>query len=277
MSPRPDRLADHVALVTGGGAGIGAAIARQFDAEGALVAVVDLDIERATDVAASLRRAIAIGCDVGQAGEIRAVFERTRAELGEVTILINNAGISGSREQVERRAGAMAAYTDELLATLQAPRAAVDITANLTDDEWRRMMAVHVDGVFYATREALRGMIPSRRGSIVNMSSICAITGCIGAAAYSAAKAAVIGFTRAVAKEVAVHGIRVNAVAPGNVDTSLSVVRSSAERALTIAMTPLGRLGRPEEIADTVAFLASDDASYFTGSVLSPNGGAVPA
>jgi NAD(P)-dependent dehydrogenase (short-subunit alcohol dehydrogenase family) len=277
MSPRPDRFAGHVALVTGGGAGIGAAIARQFDAEGALVAVVDLNIERATDVAASLRRAIAVGCDVGQADEVRSAFEWTRAELGEVTILINNAGISGSLEQMERRAGAMAAYTDELLATVQAPRVAVDITANLTDDEWRRMMAVHVDGVFYATREALRGMIPRRRGSIVNMSSICALTGCIGAAAYSAAKAAVIGFTRAVAKEVAVHGIRVNAVAPGNVDTSLSVVRSSAERALTIAMTPLGRLGRPEEIAGTVAFLASDEASYFTGSVLSPNGGAAPA
>ena len=271
------RFADEVAVVTGGGTGIGAAIAKRFDAEGAVVAVLDLDVAKAQAQTASFRRGLALECDVGVAASVEEAFSRIARELGDASIVVNNAGIAGSPEQIVRRSDAMEAYTTELLETLQPPGAPIDLTIALSDEEWRRMMAGHVDGTFYVTRAALQAMVPRRRGSIVNMASTCGIAGCVGASAYSAAKAAVIGFTRAVAKEVAMQGVRVNAVAPGNIDTTLSPVRSRAERSLAVAMTPLGRLGRPDEVADTVLFLASDEASYYTGAVLSPSGGALTA
>jgi 3-oxoacyl-[acyl-carrier protein] reductase len=116
-------------------------------------------------------------------------------------------------------------------------------------------------------------MLARRRGAIVNITSICGIMGCIGSPGYSAAKAAIIGFTRSVAKEVANRGVRINAVAPGFIDTAITPVRSTAERSLAIATAPMGRLGTPDEVADCVLYLSSPHASYFTGAVLSPNGG----
>ena len=139
------------------------------------------------------------------------------------------------------------------------------------------MLAIHLDGTFYCTRAAVRSMAPRGRGVIVNMSSICGLEGCTGHPHYSAAKAAILGFTKAVAKELIVQGIRVNAVAPGHVGTATLQGEVSEERRALAASTPAGRLAEPEEIAGTVAFLASDDAGYFVGAVLSPNGGLVTA
>jgi len=147
----------------------------------------------------------------------------------------------------------------------------------LGDDEWRRLLAVHLDGTFFCTRAAARLMAPRRTGVIVNMASVCGIEGCTGHPHYSAAKAGILGFTRAVAKELIVQGIRVNAVAPGHVDTGTLKDTLDESRGVVAARTPAGRLARPEEIAATVAFLASDDAAYYVGATLGPNGGLVTA
>jgi 3-oxoacyl-[acyl-carrier protein] reductase len=139
------------------------------------------------------------------------------------------------------------------------------------------MLAVHLDGTFFGTRAAARSMAPRGRGAIVNIASVCGVEGCTGYPHYSAAKAGVIGFTRAVAKELAVQGVRVNVVAPGYLESAGAGVGESALRAAQRLRTPLGRFGRPEEIAATVEFLASDDAGYFVGATLNVNGGLVTA
>jgi 3-oxoacyl-[acyl-carrier protein] reductase len=139
------------------------------------------------------------------------------------------------------------------------------------------MLAIHLDGTFYCTRAAVRYMAPRGSGVVVNMSSICGLEGCTGHPHYSAAKAAILGFTKSAAKELIVQGIRVNAVAPGHVGTNTLQGEINEERQALANSTPAGRLAEPEEIAATVAFLASDDASYFVGQILSPNGGLVTA
>jgi 3-oxoacyl-[acyl-carrier protein] reductase len=153
----------------------------------------------------------------------------------------------------------------------------LDALVRLSDDEWTQLLRVHLDGTFFGTRAAARLMAPRGRGAIVNMASVCGIEGCTGHPHYSAAKAGILGFTRAVAKELIVQGIRVNALAPGHVDTSRLRGRLDATRRAIAAETPAGRLAQPEEIAAATAFLVSDDAAYFVGATLSPNGGLVTA
>jgi 3-oxoacyl-[acyl-carrier protein] reductase len=153
----------------------------------------------------------------------------------------------------------------------------LDALVRLTDDEWRRTLAIHLDGTFYCTRAAVSYMAPRGRGVVVNMSSICGLEGCTGHPHYSAAKAAILGFTKAVAKELIVQGVRVNAVAPGHVDTSTLKGQLDESRSVIAGLTPAGRLARPDEIAATVAFLASEDAAYYVGATLGPNGGLVTA
>ncbi len=139
-------------------------------------------------------------------------------------------------------------------------------------------MAIHLDGTFYGTRAAARSMVErGAGGAIVNMASVCGLEGCAGHPHYSAAKAGIIGFTRSVAKELILQGVRVNAVAPGFIDTSTGHGRVNENRRDMALRTPAGRLGTPAEVAATVAFLVSDDASYFVGASLSPNGGLVTA
>ena len=217
---------------------------------------------------------VALVCDVSDSAAVDAAFARVESELGPVDVLVNNAGAVGTdhlrrvtplleRQRAEAADGAVTTPLDALV--------------RLTDDEWRRMLAIHLDGTFYCTRAAVRAMAPRGRGVIVNMSSICGLEGCTGHPHYSAAKAAILGFTKAAAKELIVQGIRVNAVAPGHVATETLQGEISAERRAIAASTPAGRLAEPDEIAGTVAFLASDDAGYFVGAVLSPNGGLVTA
>jgi 3-oxoacyl-[acyl-carrier protein] reductase len=144
----------------------------------------------------------------------------------------------------------------------------------LSDEDWGRMLAVHLNGTFYGTRAAARSMAPRGTGAIVNIASICGIEGCTGHPHYSAAKAGIAGFTRTVAKELILQGVRVNSIAPGYIDTPL--LQSGLTETLTGVIsisTPQGRLGRPSEVAATVSFLVSDDASFFVGQNLSPNGG----
>ena len=268
-------LNGRVAVVTGGGAGIGRAIALRLAADGARVAVLDIRQEPAEQ---TLELAggdgVALVCDVSDSSAVDATFARIEAELGPADVLVNNAGAVGldhlrritplvERQRAEAVDGEVTTPLDALV--------------RLTDDEWRRMLAIHLDGTFYCTRAAARSMAPRGRGVIVNMSSICGLEGCTGHPHYSAAKAAILGFTKAVAKELIVQGVRVNAVAPGHVGTATLQGEVSEERRALAASTPAGRLAEPEEIAGTVAFLASDDAGYFVGAVLSPNGGLVTA
>jgi 3-oxoacyl-[acyl-carrier protein] reductase len=268
-------LTGRVAVVTGSGAGIGRAIALRLAADGARVAIVDIRQEPAEQ---TLELAggdgVALVCDVSDSSAVDTTLARIEAELGPADVLVNNAGAVGLDHL--RRIGPRAERqrAKALDGEVTTP---LDALVRLTDDEWRRMLAIHLDGTFYCTRAAARSMAPRGRGVIVNMSSICGLEGCTGHPHYSAAKAAILGFTKAVAKELIVQGVRVNAVAPGHVGTATLQGEVSEERRALAASTPAGRLAVPEEIAGTVAFLASDDAGYFVGAVLSPNGGLVTA
>jgi 3-oxoacyl-[acyl-carrier protein] reductase len=235
-----------VAVVTGGGSGIGEAICRRLADDGARVAVLDVNADAAA-LTAALVGGVPVEVDVGDSASVARALEQAESELGPVDVWVNNAGIQARTEGL----------------------------AALSDEEWRRMLAVHLDGTFYGTRSAASSMAPRGAGVIVNVASVCGIEGCAGYPHYSAAKAGVLGFTRAVAKELAPQGIRVNAVAPGFIETAASRRTDSPLRARQRERTPLGRFGRPEEIAATVAFLARDDAAFFVGETLSPNGGIV--
>jgi 3-oxoacyl-[acyl-carrier protein] reductase len=268
------RLDGRIAVVTGGGAGIGKAICHRLAAEGARVAVIDLRHDAARQTIDAIGGGLAMHADVGDSDAVDGAIARVDRELGAVDVLVNNAGAVG---------GAHLARVMPLLETqrLEAHsggvRTPLDALVRLSDEEWRRLLAVHLDGTFFCTRAAARLMAPRGSGVIVNMSSVCGIEGCTGHPHYSAAKAAILGFTRAVAKELIVQGIRVNAVAPGHVDTSTLKGELDESRRVIAGQTPAGRLGRPEEIAATVAFLASDDAAYYVGATLGPNGGLVTA
>jgi 3-oxoacyl-[acyl-carrier protein] reductase len=269
------RFEGLVAAVTGGGSGIGAAICRRLAEEGAAVAALDLSEDRAQKVIADLPGAAAVKADVSDSASVEEALSRVEDELGPLAIMVNNAGALAmshvarvkpliERQQAEQR-------EDGVI------RTPLEALVRLTDEEWRFVMSVHLDGTFYGTRAAVKRMGPRGAGAIVNMASICGIEGCSGHPHYSAAKAGVLGFTKATAKEVIVQGIRVNAVAPGFIDTTRTKAEVGVAREVNVQRTPIGRLGTPEEVAATVAFLASDDAAFFVGSTVSPNGGLVTA
>ena len=245
-----------VAIVTGAGAGIGRAIALRLAGAGYAVAVADIDPDGANRVTQELRAndglAEAIICDVGdRAAAFRMVASATEA-LGSVQLLVNNAGVVG-----------------------------LGPLADFSEQDWRRLFRVNVDGVFFCCQAVLPGMLGQHRGNIVNIASWNGKLGAPNFGAYSATKAAVISITQSLAREVAPMGVRVNAVCPGIVaQTSMREqvqlegeaygLPPASERAKTI---PLQRLGKPEEIADAVAFLASEQASYMTGQSINVTGG----
>jgi 3-oxoacyl-[acyl-carrier protein] reductase len=268
-------LTARVAVVTGGGAGIGRAIVQRLAVEGARVAALDIRLETAEkSIELAGGDGLALVCDVSDSASVDAAIERVEAELGPIAILVNNAGAIGM-DHLRRVKPLIARQREESLnGGVKTP---LDALVRLQDDEWRRMLAIHLDGTFYCTRAAVRSMASRGSGAVVNMSSVCGLEGCTGHPHYSAAKAAILGFTKSAAKELIVQGIRVNAVAPGHVGTSTLQGEISEERRAIANSTPAGRLADPDEIAATVAFLASEDASYFVGAVLSPNGGLVTA
>ncbi|PYN30311.1 MAG: hypothetical protein DME01_27645 [Candidatus Rokuibacteriota bacterium] len=270
------KLKDRIALVTGGGSGLGRAISLLFAEEGAHVIVNELRPETAEQTVSSMKGPAggrAIQADVADSAQVKAMFATIERELGTLDILVNNAGIAfgpgDDRAEVNRKSEALIM---ELLSG-QGGQTHLDVTQNLSDESWRRMLAVHLDGTFYCTREALRLMSKKNRGAIVNLSSVAALTGLEVVPHYSAAKGAILAFTRAVARDVASRGIRVNAICPGYIDTPMTERMSPLIRTAVIARTPLRRTGEPHEVAATALFLVSDDSSFFTGQWLSPNGG----
>jgi 3-oxoacyl-[acyl-carrier protein] reductase len=266
------RLDGKVAVVTGGGSGIGKAICLRLGEEGARVAVLDVSDDAAAVTAEAVGGAAVHG-DVSDGASVAAALEQAEAALGPVDVWVNNAGVAAAAqaERVNPRAEqqlAEAAAGGPIATPLEG-------LVRLPDEEWRRMLAVHLDGTFYGTRAAARSMAARGSGSIVNIASICGISGCAGFPHYSAAKGGILAFTRAVAKELIVQGIRVNAVAPGFIETPTTEITSNRLQESLRLQSPIGRYGRPEEVAATVAFLASDDASLFVGETLSPNGGMI--
>lgn len=242
-------LAGKVALVTGAGSGIGRAVAEAYAREGAKVVVSDIADDAGLEVVKSITAAGGEAhyarTDVSDAAAVRRLIEETVERFGGLHVACNNAGIGG----------------------------AAKLTGEYGVDEWRKVIGINLDGVFYGMRYQIPAMLASGGGAIVNMASILGNVGFATAPAYVAAKHGVVGLTKTAAMEYATQGVRVNAVGPGFISTPL--LSAMDEETLTgiAAMHPVNRLGRPEEVADAVVYLSSDKASFVTGAYLPVDGG----
>ncbi|MFT7597865.1 MAG: 3-oxoacyl-[acyl-carrier protein] reductase [Acidimicrobiales bacterium] len=269
-----NRLQGKVALITGGASGLGAQIGRRFTEEGATVIVNDLLATDAEKMAAELGGdSMGVGFDVSDSAAVEAGFKAVAERFSRLDILVNNAGIGLDMPEEERLEREQKTFQQIAEAQAGGPiETFVDVTMNMPDDRWRRMLAIHLDGTFYCTREALKIMSPQMSGSIISMGSIMGTAGGGGSPHYCAAKAGIMGFTRSLARELVPRGIRVNALAPGFIDTPMTAPMGET-KALIEAITPMGRFGVPDDIAWAAVYLASDEANFMTGQVISPNGG----
>jgi len=261
-----ERLKGRRCVVTGGAQGIGAAIARRLAAEGATVAVLDLDADRAGAVLPAPH--IGLACDISDSAAIDAAFAQVKDRLGGVDVLVNNAGRGSAPGD------GMAEYYAALGKQAAGEPVFADQTIHCTDEGWAGVMAITLDGTFKCSRAAVRIMAEQGTGgSIVNIASTSGVKG-DGPVPYAAAKAAVLGMTRAMARELAARGIRVNAVNPGATETPIYATLPSETKDAIAADSLMKRLAHPDEIAGAVAFLAGDDGSFATGSIVTVNGGA---
>ncbi len=243
-------LANQIAVVTGAGRGIGRAIALKFAAEGADVACVSRTVENsekvANEVRALGRKAWAIAVDVVDGGGVKGAVEKVLGEAGRVDILVNNAGVT----------------RDGLL-------------MRMSDEDWEAVLNTNVKGAFLFTRACARAFLKQRSGRIINISSVIGLIGNAGQANYAASKAALIGFTKSVARELGSRGVTVNAIAPGFIETDMTAALSEELKTDLQKRIPLGSLGQPEDVANAALFLASPAARYITGQVLTVDGGMV--
>ena len=234
------------ALVTGGSRGIGAACARRFAAGGDRVVLGYRQAHTQAQALAEELGGWAVRCDVTDPVQVQKTVDNVLDKFCQLDILVCNAGAGCQK-----------------------------LLGDMTTEEWRRVMAVNLDGVFYCIRAALPGMIHRKQGKIITVSSMWGVTGGSCEAAYSAAKAGVIGLTRALAKELGPSGITVNCVAPGVIDTEMNQNLGPQDLAALAEETPLGRIGAPADVAAAIAFLAGPGGDFITGQVLQPNGGLV--
>lgn len=248
MTDKTGTLDGRVALVTGGARGIGRSIAFRLAAEGAKVAIVDLmdaGAETAREVEETTgNQAVFVKADISKEDEAKAAVAAAEEALGPIDILVNNAGIT----------------RDGLALTM-------------SESDWDAVLTVNLKGSFLMSKAVLRGMVKRRSGSIISISSVVARRGNAGQINYSAAKAGLIGLTKSLAREVASRNVRVNAVAPGYIETEMTAKLDEKARQALIGAIPLGRIGTPENVADAVAFLAGDQSSFITGAVLAVDGG----
>ena len=242
-------LNDSVAIVTGSGRGIGRAIALELAAAGAKVVVNYAGrVDKAEETVKLIREAggecIAVQADVSQTVDVDRLIKTTLDHFGKINILVNNAGIT----------------RDSLLLRMK-------------EADWDAVLATNLKGVFLCTKAVSKGMLKQRSGVIVNISSVVGLSGNAGQANYAAAKAGIIGFSKSIAKEFASRGIRVNAVAPGYISTDMTETLAEGMHSEILRAIPLGRLGKPEDVAKVVRFLVSPEASYITGQTLCVDGG----
>jgi 3-oxoacyl-[acyl-carrier protein] reductase len=245
------KLKDRVVIVTGGARGIGKAIALAFIREGAKVALVDVDKEKLeilkNEIEKKKGKVIAIPCDITKSLEVKAMVDQVRNAFDRIDILVNNAGII-KRGTIE----------------------------TVTEEDWDRVIEVNLKGTFNCCKAVVKIMKSQKYGKIVNVSSIAGKMGDITSApGYGPSKAGIDALTKTLARQLAPYGVNVNAVSPHAIETEMSAQWSEERRKEIIASIPLGRLGKPEDVAEAVMFLASDEASFITGEILDVNGGAL--
>ncbi len=243
------KLKNKVAVITGAAQGIGRAIAATLAQQGANVVVTDIQLEKAETTAKEImaetgQKVIAVHADVVDSASVKAMIDRTIEEFERIDILVNNAGTT----------------RDGLIMRMK-------------EVDWDLVLNINLKGTFNCSKAVVRPMMKQHYGRIVNITSVSGLIGQVGQTNYSASKAGIIGFTKALAREVGSRKITVNAIAPGLVKTALTIDLPQELKDMFIQMTPLGRYGEPEDIANAVAFLVSDEASYITGHVLSVDGG----
>lgn len=243
-------LRDRIALVTGAARGIGREIALKLAGNGADVAVVDLSPDQVAEVAEEIkklgRRALALDGSVSDSGDVEKFVKKVSEEFGRIDILVNNAGIT----------------RDTLLMRMK-------------EEDWDSVLSVNLKGAFLCTKAVAKLMVKQRYGRIVNISSVIGLMGNAGQANYGASKAGIIGLTKSVARELASRNITANAIAPGFIETSMTGVLPDDMKTQMLDRIPLGRMGTPEDVANTVVFLASDLAGYITGQTITVDGGMV--
>lgn len=242
-------LSDRVAFITGASRGIGKAIALTLSKAGAEVAGIDLNLDELKSSMkiiedATGRRTIAVQADVADPSSIEKGVEETIKVLGRIDILVNNAGITKD-----------------------------NILLRMKDEEWDKVIKVNLTGTFNCTKAIIKGMVKQRSGRIISIASVVGAMGNVGQANYAASKAGIIGFTKSIAREYANRGITANAIAPGFIETDMTKALSEEIRDVLIKQIPAGKLGTPEDVANVVEFLASDEAAYITGQVIHVNGG----
>jgi 3-oxoacyl-[acyl-carrier protein] reductase len=241
------RFKDRVVMVTGGAAGIGRVTAEAFAREGAKLAICDVNPEAGEAAAKALGSEASFATvDVASETAVSAWADEVAQRYGRIDVLVNNAGIT----------------RDALLLRMK-------------ESDWDLVMAINLKGAFLCTKSVVRHMAQQRAGRIVNVASVVGVVGNIGQANYVASKAGLIGLTKTVAREFAVRGVTVNAVAPGFIETQMTAVLSDKIKQAFLTQIPLGRAGTPQDVADAILFLASDQAAYLTGQVLHVSGGMV--
>ncbi|PIU83761.1 MAG: 3-oxoacyl-ACP reductase [Elusimicrobia bacterium CG06_land_8_20_14_3_00_38_11] len=243
------KLKDKVAIITGGAQGIGRAIAEKLADEGAKIVIADVMEEAAKKTADEISNnknvaALSLKVDVSSSQETEQMIKKTVEKFGKIDIIINNAGIT----------------RDNLL-------------IRMSDDEWDKVLAINLKGVFNCSKAAAKIMMKQRAGKIVNIASVVGLMGNAGQANYSASKGGVIALTKTMARELASRNINVNAVAPGFIKTAMTEKLSDEQKKKLTDLIPLARLGEPQDVANIVAFLCTDESSYITGEVISVNGG----
>ena len=270
-----NRLKDKVALITGGAKGLGAAIALHYLNEGAKVIICDKNIDKASITAKEIG-ATAYYMDVSDSKNVEEVFLEIKSKYNTLDILVNNAGINGfeNRQDLLDERVKINNLQNKEVAEDGSIKSHFDVTVNMSDQDWHNMISVHLNGTFFCTREALKLMNNQNNGCIINMGSVLGTTGGPSSPHYSAAKAAILGYTRATARELASRNIRVNAIAPGYIDTDMTSGLGDVIN-LVKSATPMKKFGDTADIAWAAVYLASDEAKFVTGQTISPNGGFV--